>query len=353
MPAYTIGKFIEYHAQLVGDRGRVESYRQAIRAVVTPGDVVLDIGTGTGILAFLACQAGAKRVYAVDQDHRAIELARQICAANGLQDRVVFLDGASYDVELPEPADVVIAGNIHNLGLEVGMLSSVADSQKRLLRKNARVIPASIELIAVPVEGPGFYKRFDMWNDDSAGIDFSPTRKYAINSCYTVPLDGGCFLGEPGVFAHIDFGEAGSVYVSGKASCVATRTGVLHGIGGWFRAKLSADVTMSNDPSILSARWTQVFLPVEHPVLLQAGDVVSTTISTNDGGDWRWEVEVYTGGQVPGGSPERKVRFDHTTFVGVPLLQKQLQATISPTGQEAAPGEENPAADRSRISFSN
>ena len=51
------------------------------------GKVVLDVGTGTGILAFFACQAGAKKVYAVDASDSA-DVARTISEANGYGDRV-------------------------------------------------------------------------------------------------------------------------------------------------------------------------------------------------------------------------------------------------------------------------
>ncbi len=50
------------HMGYVSDAHRLAIYRRAMVAVVKPGDVVLDLGAGTGILGVLACQAGAARV---------------------------------------------------------------------------------------------------------------------------------------------------------------------------------------------------------------------------------------------------------------------------------------------------
>ena len=70
----------------------MQSFLRAILKAVEPGDVVLDIGSGTGVLAYFACMAGAKRVFAVEQDPL-VGLAQAISKQNGFDDRVVFLYG--------------------------------------------------------------------------------------------------------------------------------------------------------------------------------------------------------------------------------------------------------------------
>ncbi|MBX3437432.1 MAG: class I SAM-dependent methyltransferase [Planctomycetaceae bacterium] len=74
----------EIHEKMLADRMRIESYFQAVSRHVRPDDVVVDLGTGTGILAFLAAQRGAAKVYAVEHSAM-IETAQHLAEANGLR----------------------------------------------------------------------------------------------------------------------------------------------------------------------------------------------------------------------------------------------------------------------------
>src|SRR5438094_143041 len=110
---------LDEHRQYPADGNRVSAFRHAIEEVVTPGDVVLDLGSGTGILGLMACRAGAKRVYAVDEGP-IVGLAREVAKANGFQDRITHIKGLSTRVALPEKVDIVLADQVGRFGLESG-----------------------------------------------------------------------------------------------------------------------------------------------------------------------------------------------------------------------------------------
>ena len=75
---------------MIADNARMDAYVEALRRAVGSDSVVVDIGAGTGVFSLLACQFGARRVYAIEPAV-AIQVAREIAAANGYADRIEFI----------------------------------------------------------------------------------------------------------------------------------------------------------------------------------------------------------------------------------------------------------------------
>ena len=108
------------YRDMLADDVRMSAYAAAIERVVKPGDIVIDLGAGLGILSFLAVKAGAARVYAIEKGD-AIELARQVAAHNGLDDRIEFVASNSNDVlasQLERPADVLLSETLGSFAVE-------------------------------------------------------------------------------------------------------------------------------------------------------------------------------------------------------------------------------------------
>ena len=107
-----LGYDIYAYGRMVRDRVRTDAYVEALRESIGSNSVVLDIGTGVGILALLACKFGARKVYAVDPND-AIQIARELAAVNGYADRIEFIQNLSTRITLPEPA--VQTNGLHQL----------------------------------------------------------------------------------------------------------------------------------------------------------------------------------------------------------------------------------------------
>ena len=134
---------LEVHRTMICDRVRTEGFRRAIDAVVRPGDVVLDVGAGSGILSMFAARAGAARVYAVERTTVAV-LAQELAAANGLGEIIEVIHGDVLDVELPEPVDVIVSEWLGGFGIDEGMLAPVIAARDRWLKPGGAMIPQSV-----------------------------------------------------------------------------------------------------------------------------------------------------------------------------------------------------------------
>ena len=273
-----MSRVIDEHRQYLLDDARVAAFAAAIAETVRPGDVVLDLASGTGILGLLACRAGAREVYAVDAGGMA-HPAREIAAANGFADRLHVIDGHSREVTLPSRADVLVTDQIGHFGFETGLVGDVADARRRHLAANARYVPQRVSLAVAPVEAPDVAAAVRFWNEAPGGFDMRPLFDPAANSGYPRTLQPEQVLGDPATGATIALDQEPPRPLSVQARLVISRGGVMHGIAGWFDAALSPRVTMTNSP--LSAdrinRRAAVF-PVWPEVPVAPGDVVSVAM---------------------------------------------------------------------------
>jgi ribosomal protein L11 methyltransferase len=74
-----------------------------VERLVQPGSRVLDVGTGSGILAIAAARAGAASVLGLDIDPMAVDAARANVRLNRLSRRVRILEGSAEHVSSPLP----------------------------------------------------------------------------------------------------------------------------------------------------------------------------------------------------------------------------------------------------------
>src|SRR5207247_1870624 len=116
------------YGAMIADECRTAAFARAIEARVTEGAVVVDIGTGSGIMAMMACRAGARRVYALEPDD-VIQVAREAAAANGFADRICFIQAASADVDVPEPVDGIVSDLRGALPFFSGGVAAVIDAR--------------------------------------------------------------------------------------------------------------------------------------------------------------------------------------------------------------------------------
>jgi protein arginine N-methyltransferase 1 len=302
---------IDEHRRYLADRSRVEHYDRAVREIVRPGDVVVDLASGTGILGLLACRAGAARVYAIEAGPIA-GLARAIARANGYGDRLHVIQSHSSEARLPEPADVILSDQIGRFGFDAGLLPLLDDARARLLKPGGRLIPSRLDLVVAPVEHRRQFDRVAFWRRRPADFDFGPVHSMAANTGYPTRLAPDQLLSEPQAGARVDLGVVSQYPLRIDTTFAVRRNGTLDGIAGWFAAQLSPSVTLSNsplDPDRITRR--QAFFPIESPVAVAGGDRIEVSVRIlPEELIVSWTVTIQ-----PAAGPA--VRFTHSTLQGM------------------------------------
>jgi SAM-dependent methyltransferase len=315
---------LDEHRLYLSDLTRISLFRRAINAVVKPGDVVLDLACGTGVLGMLAMKAGAARVYQVDESPM-IHVARDLACANGYGQSVFGIHDRASRANLPERADVVIADQLSAFGLGAGMPNIFNDARRRLLKPGARAIPRRIELFVVPVNSPEMWRVASFWDKPRAGLKMSPARSVAFNNQYTTEKRPRRMLSRPAQIFAFDLTGIAPERFSAKATIKVSMPGVMHGLSGWFAAELAPGVSMTNSPFSKSRIQRSIaFFPIEKPLSLNKGDRMDITISSITAQNLlSWKVVVFdTKGR-------EKARYVHSTLKGMYIEPDELAKTRS------------------------
>lgn len=247
------------HARMLHDDARTGDYLRAIARVVRPGDVVLDVGTGSGVLAVAAARAGARRVYAVEGSAIG-EVAERVVAANGVEDRVTVVRGWSRQVELPEPADVLVAEIIGSEPLEEDVLETTLDARRRLLAPDARLVPRRLSLLARPLRVPEAAAREFVFGAAAVerwralyDMDFTALLDAASPVPLHAPVAGEDVARWPAagplaVLAAIDLGAFAEPSVDAAADLAVRGEEPVNAVAVTFRAELADGVVHELDP---------------------------------------------------------------------------------------------------------
>ena len=247
------------HARMLHDDRRTNDYVAAVRAAVRPEDIVLDIGTGSGVLAIAAARAGARHVYAVEASDIA-DVAERVFAANDVRDKVTLIRGWSRDAELPERADVLVAEVIGNEPFEEEILETTLDARRRLLKPDARLIPHTLELVAHPLLIPDEEARQRAIGSQAIkrwrrlyGIEFQPLLDAAFHGPVNNPTEAEVLaqwprVGPPITLATVELGRYEQPTVDASAALTVADTTWVNAIAITFRARLHGGVVHTLDP---------------------------------------------------------------------------------------------------------
>jgi len=314
---------LDGYGSMVADRVRVDAYAQALRKTVRVGSVVVEIGTGPGIFAVLACQVGASRVYAIEPSE-IIQVAREVAAANGYTDKIQFFEQFSNRVTLPARADVIVSDLRGVLPLFGRHIPAIVDARRRFLTPGGNLIPRNDTLWAAIAEAPKPYGQLvDPWDHNAFGQDLSPARRLIVNHIQKVKLDADRLLTAGRLWTTLDYNSVEDTDVQGNLEWRAERAGTGHGLVVWFDADLVDGIGFSNAPSAPETIYGSLFFPWPQPVPLEPSQSVAVNLEAKlieEDYVWRWTTRI----EPRDGSGAPLIRFEQSQLAGEVLSATKL-----------------------------
>ena len=290
---------VKWHERMLADKVRVNTYRDGIIRNVKPGDVVIDLGTGTGLLAFFAARSGARTLYAIDHSDF-IDVAKQIGERNGIGN-VVFVKTNSRDFVPPEKADVLLHEQIGRALFGENMIENLLDLKRRALKPSGRILPAQFDFYVEPMVKKEGHRVPFLWDIDDTGIDLSflksstaidpfKDRSYPYESIKGHEVD--YFLTDPQPVLSLDLNAvqaASDIPTRFDVVRKVVRGGMLDGFCTYFRVRFDDTVSFDTSPFSPQTSWENLQFRTERKYY-DLGDEIRYSLALEvlyDSNTWR------------------------------------------------------------------
>lgn len=298
---YYFGGYADFDVQanMLDDTVRMQTYYQAIvnQPALFHQKTVLDVGTGTGVLAIFAARAGAKKVYAVEASPVMAKVAQQLVLDNHLDHIITVLCGTIEEVSIPESVDIIVSEPMGYFLINEQMLQSYLWAKQQYLKPNGLLFPEKAHLYAAPIYGHSLRKTIDnncrRWLDkeDFFSINYqsvySLSKRYEMNRARVDQILPEQVL-SPASELTIDFYTA--TPQSLNELCIEiplqmTRVPMVKEIGLWFDVVFPTipgahPVILTTAPNATPTHWYQTLLLLNDPV--DCGDHLTVTFKANN-----------------------------------------------------------------------
>jgi SAM-dependent methyltransferase len=261
---------------MLQDSTRTESYRNAIKEVIRPGDRVLDFGCGTGVLSIFAERAGASKVYALDRSSM-LHAAEEIFAKNGCKN-IQSIFGEGEVVELPEQVDVIVSEWMGHFLFAERMLPPLITLREKFLAPGGRMIPEYCSLHVGLVVTKAAYEELAFLRTRPYDIDFSPVSEWAFFEVGMYRFVAEDLHPETACLGGFSLTSVRETPQLLTATITLKEDTVVYGMCGWFEAQLSPNVLLSTSPFKTATHWFHFHFPFVRPLEVVAGDPVEIEV---------------------------------------------------------------------------
>ena len=314
------------YEEMIKDKVRMDAYVAALKQVIQPNSVVLEIGAGTGVMSMLACRFGARHVYSIEPDS-AIGVAREFAHANNLSDRITFFQSLSTQVDLPEKADVVVSDLRGVLPLFTTHIDSIIHAREQHLAPGGVLIPCKDTLWVALTDAPrGKEDPGRQWDRSQHDLDLSVVNKYLANTWTKARVDSDRLLTQPACWGTLDYRQIASADVSGIVNLTCTSDGKARGLVAWFESQVLEEIRFSNAPNAPGdprAIYGMAYFPLLQETDVCAGDTIDVTFNATlleQNYFWQWKTRIHRGN-----TDDLRAEFEQSDFYAEPVSLESLQ----------------------------
>lgn len=275
-----------WHFPMMNDTARNDAFEGALKAAVNPDSHVLDIGSGSGLLALMAARAGAARVDTVEVVDPIAEAAKKIIEANNYGNTVTVHNKLSTAIEigpdLPAKADILVTETFDVGVLGEHVVSTIKHARANLLTDNAVIIPQRADVIGALFESEEIYKKAKVRT--VSGFDLSEFNRFKkpYHQLSLTHYPHRALTDDFPIFGFDFTGDAIQPETK-PLSVAAVETGTCHAIIFWFRLTLDDthfyDTGANQNPG---NHWEQAVHILDEPIPVEAGQELTFTASHNN-----------------------------------------------------------------------
>jgi len=304
--------YLYHQKQMLADEIRMNGYYNSIfkNKKQFEGKIVLDVGTGSGILSIWAAQAGASKVYAVEATDVVVH-ARKLIQAHNFDNVITVIQSKMEDVVLPEKVDIIISEWMGYFLLRESMLDSVLVARDKWLKPGGAMYPSHANMYLAPIVYEDECRKrerdlkdaMDGWayfvkkTKAQFGVDMNclsrsyqkEQEEYYKQTSIWVELNPNNLLSNPFTIKHIDIGTCSFESIKGVDSAFnmkITHSGRHCGFSGWFDVEFrgskenpaTENVTLSTSPATGFTHWGQQAFLIHPPEQVFEGDTIQGNV---------------------------------------------------------------------------
>ena len=272
-----------WHVSMINDDDRNNFYLSALKTVINTNSNVFEIGTGSALLSIMAANLGAKEINTCETNSIMANTATKIIADNNLSKKINVIQKKSNDIivgkDINKPADVLVSEIFSSNLLSEDVLPSLEDAKKRLISKNAKIIPEygsiMISLFGGDDIGKNIYtEKFE--NIKLKKFNSIIAKKHILHrQDLKIDLMSNAFEAFRFDFVNKDNFPPENK----KIEIAAIKKGRSYGIIQWIKLEMGNGLKHENHPTNLTkaSGWQKVLYVFDDPIELSIGQKIVIT----------------------------------------------------------------------------